>query len=236
MGIERRACGFGETYPRLPGTERKAPGALRPSRRKATGRQALPVSKRLAFCQNPAGRGRCTGALLTSHLLLPRWAAPAPPSRALERKPPRRRPEPPQPAIPHVPAPETITLRTSTVRRRMTCEADRYAYAHRTAQDQSSIPIAFSCNSLHCCHIRRSRAGHDREADAGPTRSIRSPIRCSLPRTWRASSNRRPPSPAPWPSGPTSPSRRPRPRSRRWSRSRRPWAPWPSPTWPIRRS
>ena len=42
------------------------------------------------------------------------------------------------------------------------------AYAHRTAQEQSSIPIAFSCNSLHCCHIRRSRAGHDREADAGP--------------------------------------------------------------------
>ena len=35
-------------------------------------------------------------ALSTSHLLSPRWAAPAPPSRALERQPPRRRPEPPQ--------------------------------------------------------------------------------------------------------------------------------------------
>ena len=35
-------------------------------------------------------------ALSTSHLLSPRWAAPAPPSRALERQPPRRRPEPPR--------------------------------------------------------------------------------------------------------------------------------------------
>ncbi len=55
-------AGRGKRTSRLPGTERKAPGALRPSRRKATGRQALPVSKRLAFCQNPAGRGRCMGA------------------------------------------------------------------------------------------------------------------------------------------------------------------------------
>ena len=134
------------------------------------------------------------------------------------------------PAIPHVPAPETITLRTSTVRRRVTCEADRYAYAHRTAQDQSSLPIAFRATHLHCCHIRPSRAGHDREARRFPPQyTLADPVQFAqnMARVFEQAAADRP---ARGGAAATSPNRRPRPSSRRWSRCRRRWAPWPRPT------
>ena len=67
----------------------------------------MPVSKRLAFCQNPAGRGRCTGAFDQPPSIPALGSARATLSGPREATTPEAAGTASS-AIPHVPAPETI--------------------------------------------------------------------------------------------------------------------------------
>ena len=94
---------------RTPGSRERneGPGGIMTLAPRATGRQALPVSKRLAFCKNPAGRGRCTGAFDQPPSIPALGSARATLSGPREATTPEAAGTASS-AIPHVPAPETI--------------------------------------------------------------------------------------------------------------------------------